>query len=308
MGKVIAFGVAKPFSAKNQNITGFEGYIRIAATAVNTALVAADLDLSKISVKISLVRRGQNIPIATDNLQNLTMASNYFSPIIRTAQASWLNGGTRILLAAAVASKEIRVCPVKFDFGGIINLDGDDRLMMEFNLASSAISAAVDTATSYANIDFTSGIGIEYVTPQYRSIGIEAACTSLSETLGDNVTRVVLINTNKTDVLEASQVVTNLSLSSDKLSYTADYARLLEMQTAQFVDETIAGYRLQSFCLYNGGMDLDNVKLDASTTSANVTASKNYIAVFNYMSDPLTLAKAQFMQSKQDRYNLKKVS
>lgn len=308
MGKVISFGVSKPFNAKNQNLTGFDGYIRIAATAVNTALVAADLDLSKINIKISLVRRGQTIAIATDNLQNLTIASNYFSPISRTAQASWLNGGTRILVAAAAAAKEVRVCPIKFDFGSIINLDGDDRLMMEFNLASSAISTAVDTASSYANIDFTAGIGIEYVTPQYRSIGVEASCTSFTETLGDNVTRVVLVNTNKTDILDASAVISNLTFSSDKYSYTADYAKLLEMQNQAFVDETISGYRLQNFCLFNGEVDADNVKLDASTISTNVTASKNFICVFSFLSDAMTLSKAIQMQNKQDKHNFRKVS
>lgn len=293
---------SKPIGFKNQSISGLTMYHYAEHDTANTATTLDDSKPGGISVKVELRRNGKSYIVVSDTLQVLHMASNF-------REASWnlqKVGGTTgqvVLLAAATSVKEIAVWCYRVDFGGTINLSGDDELVATVQVGGVGTSTATDvgTTTSYIDVNAIDGIGgYEFSTPYIDTYWIDGSQGRFTKSLGDNVRAIYMINLDKSNQLSATALITSANISSDRGSITDNYLELVTKNLDLFPTLAEAVSRYQSFELYSGA-DLDKVTLDLLLVSANVVAAKNVIVVYrSYMDARLV----QLAHAKREKHQL----
>ncbi|UAY54795.1 hypothetical protein [Arachidicoccus terrestris] len=281
----------------------------VVAAAVNTAFVDADVKKQNVSIKVVLKRSGQQHIIMQDNL---LLLGTYNS--LKKGYAEFNKGIVKAAAAAAV--KEVRLFPVTLNFGGHIRVSDGDELIVEVTPALTGLfSANVDTALSYVEFQSNPSIGYEVGIFSTISEVVQQNTNKQSFSPGDNVVRMALLNFDKTSL--ASEVVTNLNISSDRLDVSMSFNQLLAAELLQYDDKQRLDYSTstpalpQSFFLFDGlktGDELDTVKVDASFNSANVASSSNYLVSTKYVTniEMLTDAaerSAKHGQEKIDRIN-----
>lgn len=275
------------------------------ASAVNTALAPADFLSSFVTVKVVLRRDGSDYYLLQDNLSILgTFAS------LLNGYNVWTDGWDKIVATASL--KNIKLRAVQLPFGGVHEVKPGDKLICEISVANGAFSANVDATNSNIDFTFNPAQGVELGIFQTRSEVIQTNTTNQSFSIGDNITKIALLNFDKTDY--SSEVVSTLGLNSLTLDANYTFNQLLAIQNT-FTDSVgrpaygtaypvVPGNKVyrgvdalpQSFYIYNGhdeNQDLDDVKVYVSFNSANVAASQNYFVYRSYRATQQSVAAAQ---------------
>lgn len=294
---IVKPGETRKLEIKNATFDAFTFKAILFNAAVNTAVLRTDLNTDLVNVKAVLKRSGREFTLFQDTLTVLAMESNFFTSLFDYLSPASATSVRVILLAAATGVTEKVMIPMSVDLGSSINLSGDDQLDLEINFASAAVAANCSIATSYIEFDYRESVGVEHVTPYIKSKSIAPGEQRLQQSLGDNITSVVLLNTDKTGVLDASAILASISLSSDKLNMNDNYVEILNKRFEQFKDVTIAGNRCQSFLLHKGA-ELDGCQVDATLIPGNITAGKNFLVTRSYYTDARLLAKADAVVEK----------
>lgn len=264
-----------------KTIDGLRGYLYLLHTTVNTAFVAGDLNRNDITIKAVLMRDGARHDIVNDGLQNLAA----FSMFSRGGFPMWNASGAFISYRDQTAAiKQLAHVPFVIDFGGHINLKGDDYIMLEVRVNNSAFGANVDAAGSYLYMEERESVGVEVATPSIRAVTIQAAQTIVNHDLGNAIDKILFLNLDKDGYKEDTQVVSSASINSDKYKLDAGWHELF----AQRVDEYDINYLdgKQSFLLFNEGVNLNNVSVRMNLVGENVVASKNYLMYRSWTFNP----------------------
>jgi len=256
----------------------------LAASATNTALAAADVDLQSVTIKAELRRNGQKIMIFNDNLAVLFAASNFYKGNWQGCNpAATTNTRYEIFSAAAVGVTETGQITTTLDFGGICDVSQGGEIIVSINVAQNAFSTNVGAATSYFTVDFDEVNGVEQGgVPQIDTQVISPNESSPSYSPGNGVKSVFFINTDKTSILTAAQVISNVSVDSNEKSFDRNYQQLLADRLAAFHTQADADTRCQSFCLlpYNANKFYNGVNIKPVLNTGNVVASKNYFVAY----------------------------
>ncbi len=289
-----------------------ERYKDINVTGLTTAIVldglpmsnpATLVDYTAISVKAVLRRGGRDLVLFNESLKNLVSLSEWDSPIWEM-----MNGlaGPIFLAGSAITSTSTILIPIKFDFGGIINVDGDDELTIQVKASEGCFSSTQAVpANCFIEFDVIEGVGLETETPYINSRVIEAGQSNPTFDLGDNVKEILIANYDKTNFLSSTAVLVDMSIDSDKWSRNDSYNEMLTRNQAQFQDVIQSLYRYQSFRIYSG-YELDRVKLNLKLNSPNVAASKNYVLWYSFETNDHVVTKAAVKHKKFTHLNNKK--
>lgn len=294
-------------SFKNVSIKGLSLPIYIKHASTNTAFASGMWDPTLATIQINLLRNGVKTPIANDTLSNLIALTGYSKPVFEYLKDTSKNIQT---VAAAVGVKAEGYMPLIMDFGSVINLKGSDELIVDITINSGFFSATLADTTgtvNYMQLDYIPGVGLEYFTPVFRQEVIQTNQTNPSFDLGDNVTRIVLYNVDKTDTLTASQVATQVNISSNKLSSNDTVQELYTKKRDLFVNDADAAIRKQSYMLHDGS-DLDNVRIDLTLTGANVNASKNFVLYRSFFTSIGQIKSAKQRAAKHEQEDLYKIA
>ena len=296
----------------------------ITAAATNTPLAASDFNPSQVNIKVTLKSAGKPHMIMQDNLQILGVFNS-----LKRGYHEFLNGLDKTY--SAVGVKAVKIRPVTLHFGGHIRLSGNDELIVEVVPSQSGtFSSAVDTGVSHLEFYANQSIGYEMGLPSVKSEVVQQNTTNQSFNLGNNVTKLAYLNFDKNDL--AAEVISNFSLSSDRLDISQTFNRLLASNPLNFdevpatrygsvlpihaTDATGRAFRgldflPQSMILFDGEKiqnELDNARAEISFNSANVAASQNYVVWTTYETDAATVKDALNRQEKHLQEKLEKVS
>jgi hypothetical protein len=285
------------------------------ATTVNQDDSAAIIDASKVNVKVMLKRGGQQwLEIMQGNLQVLSQFSNYMRALYRHANPTATVQSLTLVAHAGGISGEYLVS-YRLDFGGMINLYGEDELSCEINPIA-PFGADINLNASYLGCEFRDDVGVGAFIPVTRVIQVEGTNAKFDESLGDNVSEIAFLNFDKTGVLTANRVIDSISLTSDKISFTKIYNQLIAERVAMFEDEDTAANRNQSFMLFTTGKlnptsgeiaELDNVRLLIDLVTANNNTGKNWVVYRQVLIDPTTFNNAMELKEKHDAQTRSKI-
>lgn len=263
-------------------------------TAVNTSVVNTDFDLQQIMVKGTLYRDGRTHVLFNDSLLILAMESALNKAAWDYVRvASTVN--TKLVVAAAGVS-EVAMLLTEVDLGSPINLSGTDVFTLEVNISNRLYASTMDTSGSFVEFDANEAVGLEYKLPYIQTKAIQGNESRLTLNLGDNVQRVVMINTDKTGVTEAVQLVSQFGMMTDRYTKNDNYREMLSMRVDAFPTVAISDTRDQSFELLNGE-EFDKVQLDLTLVPTNIAAGKNYIVTRSFTSSAHQVELAQAKQT-----------
>lgn len=235
-------------------------------------------DLTQLTFKGVLKRNGQETVLFQNTLKNLLIMSLLLNPLyyhiaVPTAFVNQNAGATT------------GIVPFRFDFGSPLNLIGDDKFTLEWQLSTTFFPSGsnISTSASYIQLDTCETTDIEYETPIFRSIVVEANQQDYNYSLGDNVMAIIFANYDKTDVLSTSAVINQMQLNSDKVNKQDNYNELITKAYSYYPTLAEADLRLQTFLFYQSNIELDNVNLNMQYNTTNVNSSKNFILVRSFV-------------------------
>lgn len=258
------------------------------AAAANQALAATDYKPEQVQISVVLRRGGATHRIMSSNLLVLGIHA------AKNRGLHWfLSGFDRIYAASGVKALKQRSITLPFK---PVRCDKGDELVFEVNPSETVWGANIDTSLSYIDFYFNRAIGYEYGLSKVETSVVNANVTDQPFNLGNGVTKITVINTDKDNLSEP--VISQIALSSDRFDESLTFTKLLARVAEMDIDgpafrlgatpPTQSVFRFadtlpQTFCIFDGercGMDsfLDDAQLDIQFNSANVNSSKNYVA------------------------------
>jgi hypothetical protein len=291
-------------SIRNKSIDGFTFTPFLKAGVGGFNLGFEWVNSTAFQLKGVLRRGGQEITLFNETLKNLVLLSHLRNNVYY-ALDPFGNGFVYQNLASTEG-----ILPMRFDFGGCLNLVGDDEFIISWQLNSGFFNPAVniDTAQSYISLDETETDEIEYITPITYTQVIEANQTNPTYSLGDNVLNIILANYDKPSFLTSEKVVNSLKLTSDKLSKDDSYNEIVTKAISYYPTIAEAGNRYQNWIVYQGVEELDNVQLNLNLQTANVNASKNFVLVRRFITSSWLVTRATMIEANRNAKAEKKGS
>jgi len=311
MGKIVRNGASENISVKGKTVKGVSVAMWLEATAAATALSNVDYNWQAVTLQVNLKRGGQTYPVFSGSLDVAQQISNYkrggYFGSSYSNQAAPPFGSefttTGILVAPAGGIKGLYLIPIDFIFG-VIQLRGDDELKIDLNVGNAFINNSNST-TSYFLLGEIECTGIEKGIPQVKVEPVQEGQPQLQINLGDNCDDVYFVNVDKKTIKNADAVISSVTFVSNRLNYTKNYYELLSMRSNQTTHE-YADQLAQTFCLAHE-YDLDQVSLNLTLNSANVSAGKNFLVSVNSHYDPASIGLHQARTTeRQATWQLKK--
>lgn len=304
--KSITWGSRDKIVVANKDVEGVNLSLNINHVSDDTDFVSSDVDSGKITLTVTLVRAGKEFRLMHGNVKDLVSFTNFRNNLFLGARD--VTQVLRTTLEKGESTKTTAIVPFYISLGGMINLRGSDRLEIEVDAQLASINQSnVNSTTSKIVFSEKVGVGLEVGTPYVRTKVIEANQADPTYALGDNVTKILLLNYDLSNYLVATRPVSQIGLGSDKLNWKKTIEELLSDQFQQLPDADASPIRYQNFELYNG-TELDNVKLDLSLIEANVASSKNVIVWQEFFVDARLVALAQSRQAVHEMRDAAKLS
>lgn len=288
-------------------------------TTADTAFSGVIVDWSKVFAKIFLMRDNVRHTIIDDEVLPLAAASGFYVGTFDEVKG----GGTPYLrkrLAAASGVKEELAITAKIELPGIINLMPGDQLLVELK-AKDCFAATVDTAVSTIEWELVEGVGNALGIPYISVEMISAGQSSQTIESGNGVKWMRFINNDKFSVLTADRVIESISVNSDKLNKSDEWAEMVIDRVDEFPSSTLADQRNQclsivdidrdEMCLVPGAatenLQLHALKVKFNFNSGNVNASKNYVVTAGFLADNFTARVAVRRNAKHQEENIAQV-
>jgi hypothetical protein len=306
---VVRAGQSTTLELKNKNIKGINFLFRMTHTTDNTAFANnTRYDLKKVDVSIRKISGGskKEVLIYSGKLAPLAISTTLEDNAFRFSFPE--TGASQIFVERAhgASTKAIAVQPIYVDFGTVINLDGNDQLIIDCTLDSAAHSSSIDPATSYLQIEAKEGIGLEYYTPVFKALAVPGSQNNFEVSLGDGVQDITFINLDKQSNIAANDVVRKVTIVSDKLNQVDDATELRAKRFSRMLP-TEAAARFQNHLLFNSSFDLNNCNLKLDLEETNVTTGENWVVVKYLHKDGQVFAKAQAKERKFTGINLSRL-
>lgn len=262
------------------------GGVRVTAYLVhgttNTTLDNDDFVPANISIQANMTRGTENHQIMSGNGDCLLSAGAFVSSQWQFFQPGFsTNTGYKILVASGVGINEIGLVSVDIPFGGVLDLTKGGEITLKGQGAAGVFSSECNLNTSQITMDLIEVEGIETGLPQIINQVVSPNEVSPSFSAGDGIRSVFFINRDKTGILSADQVISNINVDTDSKSASWNYNQLIAERSKDFYS-TEDDKRCQSFCLlpFNSNKMYMGVQIRPTLVSANVNASKNYFVAW----------------------------
>lgn len=253
------------------------------------------IDLSLIDVKAVLKRNGQELVLFHENLMILALES-MFSKGFKVPFNKQL---------ITISATQVMM-PLFVDLGLPINLMGEDDFRLEVTTKPGWMGT-YDASLSSLEVEDRNTIGIETVIPFIRSRPLQATISREKIALGDNITSILLLNTeNARTNSDSDSIYQNVVITSDKANWNDNRGRLLEERIRQFQSFDTPSIYGENF-RYVPDVELDGVEITLQLNGSNVISQKNYIVYRTYLASAEVLQRAQMLSEKHVRRNTEKL-
>lgn len=288
------------FSISNQNKIGrvsvmnktINGYtVTLYPTSNSGGFSGTVHDTTALNLKGILKRNGGSVEMFNTSLKNLVTLGYIKNPAFEYIQSPGA-----VFTQAISGSVVTGIVPLRFDFGGVINLIGADEFVLEWQLNDGFWGSSVNQSSSSIEIDECDDIGEEYFTPVTKVIVIEANQQNPTYSLGDNVIAIVLANYDKATAMANIAVMNSISLNSKTLTKNDTYREVLNKNLNYYSNSTEGAMRVQNFILYQGDEELDNVSLNLNLNPSNVTAAENFILYRAFVTNDWLVTRASILR------------
>lgn len=303
----------------NNTINGFYLNVLLVGKAVNTLIkrtgygTGIDFDASQVSLKATLKRDGKIFNLFNNNLGIIGQYNSLLS-----GGKNWLLGTDYVRPTASTVHKNVRTLFVSI--GGHLNLKGTDEIDIECTIGRNTFQAStLETSSCYVDIKPAFSIGKEIGIYTLFSETIQAGTTSDTFNLGDNVTKIALMNFEDTD--ETQQIVSNISISSDRYDQSFSLPDLITRnmtmygkqaynkgydRTTGVVTDSYTPAYPQSFVLLNDE-EIDKTGVDLTFDGSKVNSSKNFLCYTSFVTSLEIIQRGQYLESKHTEENLSKL-
>jgi hypothetical protein len=306
----VGFGKSDKYEFRGKDISGLTLNAYLVHTTANTAFTGQPILWDQVNVSMVLKRNGQSFVIFDDAVLPLAADSNFTSGSFEQVMAIGTVALPK-LVAAASGVKEILLMTAKIKLHDVINLRGDDEIVVEVTPASSGAGTGVDTTVSEIQWDIEEGIGNGISIPCIKAETLKQNESNTPITLGDNIVQCTFINNDKSGITSANQVLSSAIFSSDKLNRTDKYEELIAKRDALFVSQAESAKRHQCFLIvsvpiekYTGAdVRLNRANLRLQLISTNVNAGKNWIVKRSFWNDTYTAQAAVQRDQKHAKEN-----
>ncbi|PRY50382.1 hypothetical protein B0I27_109105 [Arcticibacter pallidicorallinus] len=271
-------------------------------------------DASQVNLKATLKRDGKLYSFFNNNLGIL---GHYNSLLSGTK--NWLLGTDYVRPTAENKHRNVRTLFV--ELGGHVNLRGTDEIEFEVTVGRNTFNAThLDQSVCYIDVNPSYSIGKEVGIFSTYSETIQAGTTSDRFNLGDNVTKIALVNFDDTD--ETQQIVQNMQISSDRFDQSYNLAELINRHNRNFgkaafnypfppnqpgnILETYRPAYAQSFVVLNDE-EIDQAIVDLTFDGSKVTSSKNYLVYTSFVTSLEIIQRSQALEEKHTVENLNKL-
>jgi hypothetical protein len=290
------------------------------AAALNTAIASNAFDPSQVSVKVVLKRKGKTYVIMQDNLLILGLFNH-----LEKNLHEFVNGIDKVYPAADAKALKIRIA--RLNFGGHTRVGEGDELIAEVTVGSAVYSSAIDATES--SFEFYLNPSIGYETGVYSTVSevVQSNAPKQSFNPGDNITKLIYLNFDKQTL--DTEVLSNVNIQSDRLDVSLTFNQLLGHHLSQYGEIPMARYATslplsggnavyraldyypQSAILFDGDKianELDNLKVEMSFNSANVSASQNFLVWRRYETWPEIIIAAKERENKHINEKIEKIN
>lgn len=305
--RIVKLGTTERFDVNKGSYKEVRIILTTIAAAANTPLPAEAVDLSQINAKAVLIRGKQEIELFNDTLDILVPyfhgKRGYYNAVV----------GVNVIEPAAGVFAE-RHQYIHLDFQGILNVtEGDDKLIVEITTdRTKTYPAGVDSINSLVEFDIEAGVGYETHVAQIITESIKLNEKTLPLQIGDNIMKLMFINTDKTTY--QNPVIKDLNFVCDRLSYQKKFTELVQMHLQEFDTNVYENQNRgifknpQNIILFDGvtsnGMSfIHDVSMKVNFNEANVAQGKNWIAYTRFMQDERQLRKARELYEKHKQKN-----
>lgn len=301
--KNIMTGRTEPDEFTKVSFSGLTLPVYVTNNTANTAWSGQIIDPTKMRIKATLKGRGADETF----IPNLTLQTLLELTTIEKLDFDyWYEYQKDILLAHGSGVKGKAMIPLHIPFGSVINLQGAEVVEMEYTIDDGFFTAQCDQTLSYVQADKIEDIGVETFLPVFNAKVINEDQSEQEVSLGNNVTRVVISNRDKSDRTTANQVITKLDLECDKFKRKDTPMELYGRQLAFYPTVSEAQSRNQNYLIHDG-VELDNLSILLTLESTNVNASKNYVLWRSFKTSTALVKRAQQMILKHQAKDLAKV-
>tara|TARA_B110000902_G_scaffold57447_1_gene67210 strand:- start:247 stop:1149 length:903 start_codon:yes stop_codon:yes gene_type:complete len=291
-------GEKKRFDIQGQSIKGLQfDTISIKSTSAADAFA----NLGAVDVSIVLYQGGTETTLCSGSLLPLVMASGFKNGHFLSAQ-----GVAGLTTLVPTAGSMATLQPTSIDFGGVINLRGNDKMTVEVRCNTGFCTANQNAGSSNMTVSAVEGIGLQWVTPkiQYQTIGNGES--NFRQNIGDNVVSIHYINTSITTDTATAQPITNIRLFSDRYNVNDSNNQLISKRGAQFETTGDSGLRKSSFEILDREVDDCRVELDLNPN--NVATGVNYVVWRTFSTGLGQVKRAKKSRSKHQAKAMGKVS
>ncbi len=295
--KTITGNGSDVINVSSRDIAGVD--ITIEITAPASAPKNELVNLDRINVIIERFKQKKRIPIASLTLRQLIYATGL------TSEAFLFADPENMIEVDSTSGTNTWNLPVKIPFGMVQNLRGDDNIKVTVQ-SNSPYRSTQDLNQAKIYFDVYDGVGVELYVPIFEIYNIPQNSKNPSDTIGDNVFELYLINTDKDSIAVGDQVVNNCQINSDKLSLDLNFSQLLSNNLTNFQTTERYNAMKQKFVLYRGTVELDKVTYSLTCNSANVNTDSNYFLAKKYYTDTDMIIRAAHMNEKHRRADLRK--
>lgn len=288
-------GRDKTLYSRNKKVAGILFPFTIVHGTANTDLANSDFDSTLVLVDVTLVRNGKRIPVVPSTpLKVLHMDSNFYRMGFEKANVSPSATIATVLVEKAVGVKEQWLYELSLIFHGPYVLEGGDVLETRVNFQDSSCSANVDATTKVDVYEILAEPdAVEEFTPSIEQYLLNSGDGSLKETYS-NVYGAKVINLDKTSLLAASDLFTQIKVGADNLSFAITMDQLKTLRAQRFITTAQADMRLQSYDLNIKGLSVD---LDLTYVVANINAGKNYLIIRRAYNSNRLMKRARAMRA-----------
>jgi len=287
MAFLVKLGASDGQTFMNCDVRRFELSWVIQHTTADTNFTGVINNFLQQTVKVVLRRGGNEYTLVSCPVYIWLAYSNW----LKNNFLNLFNTGTTFytqLQAQGGGAKLIVGLGGEFILPSFVNLRGSDELRIDLNVTTGYNSSA-DTSASNVYITRINETGTEWVTPYLKSQVITSGATSANVMCGDNVTDILLLNSDQTTDQFGTRVFDTFSMSSHNGSLNLSWYELMMERQSQFYNNntatTNATGRLQSFMPLIASSPQHKCVVDLNLVGANVAASKNYVVWATFYTD-----------------------
>jgi hypothetical protein len=254
------------------------------------------IDWSRVYINITLNQGGHSHTIAATSVKPLAQHLNYLSNEFRYCaneqMVSDYDGDTKIGGAT-------------LDFGGVINLRGEDSLVVEIRVQSDCVNTNWSTTASYIEMDGLEGVGLQYTTPIFKTFAINGGESKFSHSIGENTTAVSIQNISSSPSTDkAYSPWQNARLFSDRFNTNDDWGQLWSKRVSLF--ESAQDTRYQSFVISLETTDDTQIQLDLFPL--NNQTNENYVCYSQFLTNATIVRDASRRAKKHAEKSIQKIA